>query len=258
MFELHEALLKDFADLILESGDHNETDVYGDHIVGTKIYGAKLFGKVLLYASLEDPARDYIEYDEEVCYDPALVIKQAEQFHNAYYDYLPIRHCIGDPGELQDKTDQILNIIDKFYTPSDDLKPTPPSTVLDKILKYAEYESGREWCWKNEKFYLTQSVGRRTGQTSGSYFFDNSLYSILSHLSFNVEKVRLSFFDKALSLYENTIANKRKQAIEKVEWEIEKKKRHLTDLKKEMKETEEEIMDLHNELNRIKLASDFT
>lgn len=201
--------------------------------------------------------QQYISDDEifefEGRFELDQVMSKAEWSHNLYNEGYPISYHITDVENLEDKTEQVLKILDDHYKHLDGLSPTLPSVVFQSISGNDEYESGKEWAWKDNTLYLTQSVSKRVGMTRGAYKFDDSLGSIYSMLGFNTEKVKLDFYDSGKSLHENIRANKKHKQIQEIEGKINKKKEKLAKTEAKVKRYEEAIMDLYVELNAIKV-----
>lgn len=257
MAALHRKLYK-LADLILETGSHNVQDRFGASIPDSRVYGLRMGKHVLLYLHMEvDDPTIYPDCDDEIFefegrVELDHVMSKAEWSHNSYNDGFPISYHITGAGDLKDKTEQALKILDDHYKPLDGLSPSLPSSVYQSITEHDEYESGREWAWNNSTLYLTQSVLKR-GYTSSAYKFDESLETIFSMLGFKTEKVKLDFYDSGKSLHENIQANKKRKKIQEIEEKIDKKKENLAKTKAKVKRYEEAIMDLYDELNATKV-----
>src|SRR5215471_13506335 len=77
------------------------------------------------------------------------------------------------------------------YSPTAGVDATSPSTILPQIVSLDYAGNPAKWAWFDETLFLTKCVGRRTGETTGRFFFDESLAEIFDSLKFKVQKVQL-------------------------------------------------------------------
>jgi hypothetical protein len=160
---------------------------------GVDIYGVRLGERCVLISHFPDIGNSDSPAETEIERLVPLheVMRRAVEVFQRYYQSLRPKLHIKSGDKLSDKAAEVGAVLDKNYVPTDDVKATLPSSILQQIAHADVAECPEKWAWFNHTLYLTQCTFRRTALCNGRDFFDDSLALLFGGLKFRTHKVRL-------------------------------------------------------------------
>jgi hypothetical protein len=171
----------------------NEVEDRWGNLCGVDVYAVRLGNYCVLishFPDVGDPdSPPQTEVERLVRVDETM--RYALEIFHSYYEELQPRFQIQSGQHLPDKTKQVGALLDRQYSPTAGVDTTSPSSILPQIVAQDQAGCPDKWAWFEETLHLTKCVGRRTGETTGRYFFDESLAEIFDSLKFKVQKVQL-------------------------------------------------------------------